>query len=933
MKKFVVIDIETTGHSPQTNDKIIEVGIVIIENNKIVDHYSSLFNPESEIPPFISNLTGIKNEDVIDAPLFKDKAKEIIDLFQDSYLVAHNVPFDLGFLNGELSQHGFNPLQNKVLDTVELAQILFPQAASYKLGQLAEYLDLSHTDPHRALSDAYVTAELLLKIFDKINRLPYETITHLLKLENVFHSDLYALLLERQDESAFSFDDQNHIVSHHGLAFKNTPEKSRTAESFSDSYGDTLDSIYEAKGTLERHMKNYEKRPGQREMSEAVYDAFQSQQHALIEAETGTGKSLAYLIPTLYEAVKTNERAVVSTYTTQLQTQLLEEEIPLIKKLVDFSFDVAILKGKSHYLSLERFERELVNYQEDNYGIALTKAMILVWITETETGDIDEIQLPSSGYSFYQRVSTESEGYVNPRSSWFKWSYYQKARSRAQQANLIITNHALLCTDMFNEYRFLPSYNKIVVDEAHHLETTASNHYGLKLDYVKMQYTLNQIGTVDDANWLCKLIEKNPVLASERVLEQWDNLFNGTKHEIDDLFHVISQYVRKQHRNEKSVSDIGKIQYRFSKDKEKLKDWNVIENIATRLTLQLRDLIHILSLLENRLAKQTYVDLHDKEDITQRINNLQIFIDHLEHLFIAPEEAIDVKWIEMENNGAKNTIFLYSEPADISDLLFNHFFLEKESVILTSATLTMRNSFSFIQKRLGIPEDNLMSVRIASPFSYKDQVQLMVPNDFPDINQQNIDEFIYSTCEAIISLAQVTDGRMLVLFTSYDMLRRSHALLKETMDTDKYMLISQGISSGSRARLKKNFRTFERAILLGTSSFWEGVDIPGDDLSCLMIVRLPFEPPTHPVYQAKSAALKKENKNAFFELSLPNAVIRFKQGFGRLIRSTNDRGIVFICDARVVKARYGRFFTESIPDVPCAYAPTAELIKKAEKWF
>ena len=184
-----------------------------------------------------------------------------------------------------------------------------------------------------------------------------------------------------------------------------------------------------------------------------------------------------------------------------------------------------------------------------------------------------------------------------------------------------------------------------------------------------------------------------------------------------------------------------------------------------------------------------------------------------------------------------------------------------------------------------------------------------------------------------MSLAKVTKGRMLVLFTSYDMLRKSHQILKETMDLDEYMLIAQGISSGSRTRLKKNFQTFERAILLGTSSFWEGVDIPGDDLSCLMIVRLPFQPPNHPVYEAKSAVLKEDGKSAFFELALPHAVLRFKQGFGRLIRSTNDRGIVFICDARVLKARYGKFFTESIPKVPITYDSTYQLINKAEEWF
>ena len=355
--------------------------------------------------------------------------------------------------------------------------------------------------------------------------------------------------------------------------------------------------------------------------------------------------------------------------------------------------------------------------------------------------------------------------------------------------------------------------------------------------------------------------------------------------------------------------------------------------MASRLTFNLRDLIQMLSLLDQYLEKQGILTKYDRDDLNSNIQSLQLFIDHTEELLLINDSNEQVKWIEIEAYGAKNAVYLYSEPAEVSTLLAENFFNEKESIILTSATLTMRNSFSFIQKRLGLSPENVLAHKIDSPFSYHDQVQLMVPDDFPDINKDHIDDFIYATCEAILSLAKVTKGRMLVLFTSYDMLRKSHRILKETMDLDEYMLISQGISSGSRTRLKKNFQTFEQAILLGTSSFWEGVDIPGDDLSCLMIVRLPFQPPNHPVYEAKADYFKNEGKSAFFELSLPNAVIRFKQGFGRLIRSTSDRGIVFVCDARIIKARYGKFFTESIPDVPITYDSTHALIEKSEQWF
>ncbi|WP_068672023.1 ATP-dependent DNA helicase DinG [Oceanobacillus sp. Castelsardo] len=932
--RYVVIDLETTGHSPINSDKIIEAGIVVIENDQIIETKSSFFNPNKSIPPFITNLTGINDEDVKDAPYFHDKADEIISLFKDSYLVAHNVPFDLGFLNAELKNSGNCVLTNPIIDTVELSRILFPQSPSYKLSQLAEFLDIHHDDPHRALSDAYVTAKILLRLKEKLFSLPYETLDTLFKLETMFKSDLGMLLSSRLKELEFSLEESSSVEVFQGLAFKKTESIPRISSFDIQSFGDFLDDIYEEKGSLQQHMKNYEKRTGQREMSEAIFDSFQSKKHALIEAETGTGKSLAYLIPAIHDSVKSKQRIIISTHTTQLQSQLLDEDIPLLEKLVPFPFQVALLKGKSHYISLEKFAHELQNGTKDNYDIILTKAMILVWLTETETGDIDEINLPASGYLFYKNVSTEAEGKIlDPYSPWFSKSYYQKAKKRAHQANIIITNHALLCTDIFNDNQFLPSYKKVIIDEAHHFEETAAHHYGLKLDYINVQYTLNQIGHSHENNKLLGKVIAPYAFQVENLMKQWDDILDSTKYEVEDLFRTLYHYVLGMKRNDMAVSDIGRVQYRYEKEKEDSKTWNVITEMATRLTFNFRDLIHVISLLEQRFDHEQWLDKYDKEDLNGLKVLLQNFIDSLEILIISDIDIPQAKWIEIDTKGKNNAVYLYCEPTDMSSLLEEQFFDEKESVILTSATLTMANSFSFMVERLGLSNKPYITQKISSPFSYRDQVQLLIPNDFPEINYRNMDDFIFATSEAILDLANITDGRMLVLFTSYEMLKKSYKILKEKMDIGQYMLIAQGITSGSRSRLKKNFQSFNQSILLGTSSFWEGVDIPGDDLSCLMIVRLPFQPPNHPVYEAKANYLKAQHKNPFMEYSLPNAVIRFKQGFGRLIRSSNDRGIVFVCDARVKKARYGKYFINSIPEVPLTYDSTNELMKKAKKWF
>jgi len=933
MEKYVVIDLETTGHSPAKDDRVIESGIVVIENDEIIDTRSTLFNPNKSIPPFIQSLTGISNQDVKHAPTFYEKADEIIHIFRDSYFIAHNVPFDLGFLNTELVNCGKQKLTNPVIDTVELSRILYPEAPGYKLGQLAEYLNIEHEDPHRALSDAYVTAKLFIKLKEKLYTLPYETIRHLMNLENMLQSNLYDLLHEREQQLAFSTEERKDIISYQGIAFKKLEKLTAEKASVNISYGDQLDLIYEENGALQKHLNQYEKRNGQREMSELIFDAFQSEKHALIEAGTGTGKSLAYLIPAIYESVKTRQRIIISTYTTQLQSQLLEEEIPLLRKVINFPFKIVLIKGKNHYINLEKFVHELDDEQHDNYDIVLAKAMILIWLTETETGDMDELNLPSSGYFFLRKVAAGMEEYTDGYSPWFTYSYYQRARRLAQQANIIITNHALLCTDMFNGYQFLPKYSKAIIDEAHHFEEIASRHNGLKLDNINMQYTLNQLGKTTDDKSLAKILSHYSFNQDELSIKDWDRSFKQTKHEIDALFDSLYQYVVEQKKKNKSLSDIGRVQYRFGSEDEELDEWIRIREMAIRLTFNIRDVIHLLFSFEEHFERKDILEKHDKEDLRSMMASLQEFIDGLEHLFLSDDSAQRVKWIEIDTNSGNNAVYLYSEPTDVSKLLAEIFFDEKNSVILTSATLTMRNSFSFIQDRLGLPADRLYTEKIDSPFSYANQVQLLVPNDFPKIKYGNTDDFIYATCEAILSLAEITKGRMLVLFTSYDMLKKSHFLLKEMMDPSQFVLISQGISSGSRTRLKKNFQSFDRAILLGTSSFWEGVDIPGDDLSCLVIVKLPFQSPNHPVYEAKAANYKVNGKNAFMELSLPNAVIKFKQGFGRLIRSANDRGIVYVCDARMITARYGKYFTESIPEVPITFDTTTILLQQAEEWF
>ncbi len=934
MPKFVVVDLETTGHTPKKGDKIIEVGMVTIESGEIVHQFHSMVNPEQPIPSFISQLTGIEDQDVQDAPLFDEIVDEIIHLCQDAYFVAHHVQFDLGFLNHAIQETTGKSLDIPVIDTVELGRIMIPQAPGYKLAQLAEHLDVAHENPHRALADAYVTANILLQFIHKAKQLPYETLQQLSSLDRKLKSDLHELLSNWMESKAFTIEERADLEIFRGIALKRNQEEVQRNLPEIEGFQPYLDNLLGKDGSLSKNMNQYEERGSQRIMATTIYDAFQSESHALIEAETGTGKSLAYLLPAVYEAVTKQNRVVISTHTTHLQSQLLDKEVPLLHKILPFSFTSALFKGKQHYISLKKFEFELYHGTSDNYDIALTKAMLLVWLTETETGDIDEIQLPSSGNIFWRRISAEAEGYIDPKSPWFSRSFYQRARKQAQQADLLITNHSLLCTDISENYSLLASYNKLIIDEAHHLEATAAKHFGRKIDYVSIQYLLNEMGVNSAGDWIYGLLSSYPEMALKHDITKWDELVQNAKEESDELFRFLFSYVVKQHNAHISLNDVGRYQYRFQNEQENPQTWGTVQEMTRRVSFYLRDLIQFLHKCKNwiSLAETSEEASRWIEDIRMYIDRMEEVIHSLDHLLLSEEESV-VKWIEIEAYGAKNAVFIHSEPIEIASIMQDQLFAQKESVILTSATLTMKDSFTFMMKRLGLEGSSTIQQKIQSPFHYEDQVQLMIPNDFPNVKYGDQEDFIHATCEAIYSLATITKGRMLVLFTSYDMLKKTYSAMKEFIDQEEFILIAQGVSSGSRSRLKKNFQAFDQAILFGTSSFWEGVDIPGQDLTSVVIVRLPFQPPDHPVYKAKSDALKSQGKNAFMELSLPNAVIRFKQGFGRLIRSSQDRGVVMVCDERIMKAKYGKYFIDSIPSIPVHFDSTHKLMEEARRWL
>lgn len=929
-QKFVVVDLETTGNSPKKGDRIIQFGAVLIEDGQITQRFSSLVNPLQEIPAFIQELTGISNSMVKEAPLFDEIAPEISDLLENAYFVAHNVLFDLSFLQEELLKSGQEGFFGPVIDTVEMARILYPTADSYKLTDLAARENLHHDRPHQADSDAEVTAELLMIMLRSVKNLPLVTIKELAKLSEGLKSDLHLIFDDVLNEKERHIENlPEHIEVFRGIALRKRidqalPEKPALEYPV---------SAEQKQAILQKAFSGFEIRQGQFEMMDHVHAAFSNKGHALIEAGTGVGKSLGYLIPAAIFSFKSNQPVVISTYTTQLQEQIVVNDVPKLNKALGTSINVSLIKGRNHYISMVRFELSLREIEE-NYDTALTKMQILVWLTQTETGDYDELNLSSGGMLFWNKVKNERSHFLKIK-HWNGYDFYQRAIDKAQNADLLVTNHSMLLADLVSENGPLPDYEYVVLDEGHQFEKAAGKYFGESLDYIAVKLVLNQLGLFDQNQLFYKFetLYKNITgsIGDNRLHTfELNQLITDLVYETEELFKLAGTYARRAVKNKASGSKVHASMFPDRNDRF----WIALKTTAERFYFHLRDMVEALEKrLEDAAKSPQRLTVEQRailEEAVQAKEDLERIRSTARTLF--KDDNRYVRWIEADLRALQNSTTIFSRPVNVADYLADQFFSKKKSAIVTSATLSVNHSFHFIKKELGL-KDVLIESQIPSPFSYGSQVKLVVPDDLPDIKSVSDDDYVAAITEHIISIAEATKGRMLILFTSHEMLKKTYNLIKESGLLEEFILIAQGITAGSRTRLTRNFKRFDKAILFGTSSFWEGVDIPGEDLSCLIIVRLPFSPPDEPLTAAKCALIKENGGNPFSELSLPEAILRFKQGFGRLIRTSDDRGLIFIFDRRFVTTSYGRAFLQSVPDVPVEKGSITEIVDMIHDWL
>ncbi|CAM4314103.1 ATP-dependent DNA helicase DinG [Paenibacillus typhae] len=946
--KFAVLDFETTG--TQSVGEIIQVGLAIIEEDRSVSRvYGSYVKPGTPIPPFITGLTGITDADVADAPELDEMMMELVPLLDDVVLVGHNVAFDFHFLQNALDRCGYLPFQGRILDTIDFLKICFPSLTTYQLGAVSAHFKLTHERPHQADSDALATALVLLKCLDELYSLPLLTIQRLNELFAGEDSDLAwyfdGLLHEREMET---FQPEGELTFHRQLALA-VGDWNELVPPREEGSGNPLENVsfedYMAEVTvrLKDTLPQYETREAQEIMIGEVKTALQEEKHLLIEAGTGTGKSLGYLLPAIYHSVRTDQKVMVSTHTINLQDQLRERDIPLLTTVVPFPFKAAVFKGRGHYLCLRKFEHKINN--KDFVGTreeTLTAAQMLVWLTQTQSGDDEELNLSGRGGDFWESVASDTDSCLGRSCPWFRKCYYHRAKHEAGIADVVITNHSKLFADVKAGHQLLPAYEHLVIDEAHHLEDVAGKHLGMQMKYFTVAHTLTRLYKDSKSGQLPALRQTLQTSGSEQASE-WSSVIDRIYPDlltVKETWDVLSDklFGLLPDRSDAAAGEAGQLVSRLHPGK-KPRDWEELAALENTLNLSLSDIIRrgdkMLSEMRDTDSQSSSDSL--VTDIGGLFKDLASIREQIRFFMSLNDENV-VYWMEGSSNYRGKSLQLYAVPVDVSAQLKELFFDKKKSITLTSATLSVDKSFQFMIDNLGLGEaaeqERLMTALLPSPFNYREQALLVIPRDFPSVkgsvgDARFVDKLVHSLAEAAVA----TKGRMLVLFTSYKMLRQVYDPLKEALATEDIAVLGQGVEGGSRSKLIRRFQDSSAAVLLGTSSFWEGVDIPGDALTCLAIVRLPFQPPNHPLAEAKAELLQAQKKNPFMKLSVPQAVIRFKQGFGRLVRTAQDRGIVIVYDTRVIESYYGKYFLYSLPGPKMEHMLTDQMVPRIEEWL
>jgi Rad3-related DNA helicase len=797
----------------------------------------------------------------------------------------------------------------EILDTLDVARILIPGAPSHSLPLLAIELGFSQPRPHRALDDADATRQLLLRLREEAVALDEGLKESMLALVAP-----YSWPIARFFADALTAPNPDPVPASASRAHAQRQAKPGGPP---PDDPDVVAALLGPEGPLAGLLPGYEHREPQVQMLLAVTQIQARGGKLLVEAGTGTGKSLAYLVPSIVRAVRHGERVVVSTDTHTLQEQLMAKDLPGLREWLPWDFKACLLKGRSNYVSLRRWRRHLAEPCQDVDELRF-KLKVLVWLHSTESGDRSELRLHGREEVSWARIASDPLDCVGINCT-KEDCYVHRARAEAEAADIVVVNHALLLADAEIGGGLLPEFDHLVVDEAHHLEDAATRGLRQEVDGPGLQALLERLGSGGNASLLAELGRQPHLGSSGESFADAVPLTLAAGERVRQLFATAVGWVAgrliESERREESL--------RITQPLRDDDGWASVRLTGENATTALAALDVAL-----RRAVGGSREWLGGTEPDQRVRELEIIRGRLHSAATLLGEALlepdpnRVYWFTLATR--TENLILRAAPINVGTLLHDRVYSDRRSTVFTSATLAVGGSFDYFRSRIGLgPEAE--ELILPSPFDFLHQALVCLPTDLPAPEHEDFDLGVE---QIVAALARRVGGRTLVLFTSHRQLRDVHAALKQRVDLDDVLILAQGID-GQRRPLLKAFEEAERPLLLGTSSFWEGIDVPGERLSCVIMVRLPFPVPTDPVYAARAERVR----DPFTQLALPQAALRLKQGFGRLIRRSTDRGAVVILDNRILGRDYGKAFLDVLPPASRFVGPSAEISDQVGEWL
>lgn len=914
LSDFIALDFETTGVD-SVNDRIIEVAALRFTDGKVSDKFVKLVNPGRPIPDFITNITNISNDMVKDAPLEEEIVIELIKFIGASPIVAHNTTFDIAFLQELAKRYNKKFTEPDLYDSLPLARTFIYHLPAFNLGVVSEYYGLSAEGSHRAEKDTENCGIVFLNLIEEVASYPLHVISKILTLIKSTELHNKALFVNIANELTKSGEikkgltnskekhiTQDNVYVHDGI-------KSINSLGAEDVLGEG--------GMLNNVLDGYEKRSQQIEYSNFVDGIINGEdQIGVVEAGTGLGKSFAYLFPALKrtEQFVDNGPVVISCHTKNLQDQLFYKDLPIIAEALDIPVKAIKLKGRNNYICLTRLNWLISDANKTLSEREIEKILpLLVWLEWTNTGDLSECNgfWNSRPGKLVFLVQSEAGFCTTKLCARNNGCFFGRVRRDLYEASIIIVNHALLLSEITMP-GFLPMFNTVIIDEAHNLVPVAYKQLSHEMDQIGYVSYLQSIdprykGNKRWNNILSAVGGLHPEFIalqkamSEEVafaIESLRAFFEKYSTNVDAEFNKESIYTQKNIINKLEEEYIS-----ASDELEQLVDALKELHITIEKTTN--------TLLEKDPERKDYDELHQvlaqhKDILSGLINNVV--------LLTSEQNPENVYWKEgefKERHGSKELILsLHASPVDVSEKLSSLFFKNISHCVLTSATLRVNSEFDYYFRRTGLDriiDKSVTTDYFPSPFYYEDQVTYLQYGNRKSINSDSV-----SIAKIIELVSQKYNQRIMVLFTARKTLTSVYNELKNS-SVGKNIPIFAQIFNTSRQSLIDGMKRTPNGVLLGTSAFWEGVDLPGELLQILIITKLPFDVPTEPTIKAYSEMLEMSGDNSFISFAVPESVIRFRQGFGRLIRTMTDEGIFIVLDDRIVTKRYGTNFSEAIP--------------------